>query len=334
VTAPLRSIQPYAASFDRQWSIGSYTSLVRDAAGAAWVPPATDGVVRPASTSEADETALWRAAQRLRQDEPSTDQVAREASSRSGLSLASSPWHAFPRGALAGNFLHNLLEWLAGEGFALRDNPSLQQALLRRCERAAWGHRADEVLQWLTHLCQQPLPPLQTALDSLRIRVAELEFWIPSNGLQSGRLDALCAKTWFPGQARPALVQRQLQGLMMGFADLVFEHQGRYWVLDYKSNALGDDDQAYTPAAMQAAVLEHRYDVQAALYLLPLHRLLRWRLGAAYKPQQHLGGAIYFFIRGIHAPSAGCLHLPPSMDLLNGLEAMLDDESGCQEQGA
>ena len=90
--------------------------------------------------------------------------------------------------------------------------------------------------------------------------------------------------------------------MLMGFADLVFEHNGRYWVLDYKSNHLGVNGSAYTAQALDAAMAAHRYDVQAALYLLALHRLLRARLGAAYVPAQHLGGALYFFTYGLHCP--------------------------------
>jgi exodeoxyribonuclease V beta subunit len=72
--------------------------------------------------------------------------------------------------------------------------------------------------------------------------------------------------------------------MLKGFTDLVFECQGRYWVLDYKSNALGPGDAAYTQPAMAAGMAEHRYDIQGAIYLLALHRLLRARLGERYDP--------------------------------------------------
>ena len=103
----------------------------------------------------------------------------------------------------------------------------------------------------------------------------------------------------------------------------MFEHGGRYWVLDYKSNHLGDHDAAYTTEALQTAMATHRYDVQAALYLLALHRLLRARLGVAYVPTQHLGGAAYLFLRGIQGPAHGCYHVPPPMALLDALDALL-----------
>jgi exodeoxyribonuclease V beta subunit len=87
---------------------------------------------------------------------------------------------------------------------------------------------------------------------------------------------------------------------------------------------LGDSGAAYTADTLDAALAAHRYDVQAALYLLALHRLLRARLGAAYTPQQHLGGALFWFLRGIDGPQAGLCHLTPPTALLDALDAMLD----------
>jgi exodeoxyribonuclease V beta subunit len=240
-----------------------------------------------------------------------------------GRAVADRPWHRFPRGAYAGHFLHGQLEWLAGEGFALEDSPGLQQALHRRCDRQGWGHRADDVVAWLRAVCTAPMPAVGAALSGLDRVVPELEFWYPSDGLDAGRLDGLCRQHLWPGRPRPALPPRTLAGLLMGFADLVFEHQGRYWVLDYKSNALGADDASYTAGAMEHAMLAHRYDVQAALYLLALHRLLRARLGAAYAPARHLGGAVYLFLRGVQGPEAGCCFVEPPLVLIETLDAML-----------
>ncbi|RXL56260.1 hypothetical protein EO238_33755, partial [Citrobacter sp. AAK_AS5] len=78
----------------------------------------------------------------------------------------------------------------------------------------------------------------------------EMEFWLPSAHLQATAVDALCRRHLLHAQPRPALPQRELHGMLMGFADLVFEHDGRYWVLDYKSNSLGEDGSAYDRAAL------------------------------------------------------------------------------------
>ncbi|MCP5285439.1 MAG: exodeoxyribonuclease V subunit beta [Burkholderiaceae bacterium] len=289
----------YTAQFDRQWAISSYSALVRDAA---WGPAGSGSV--PARI--------------VRDDEP--DEVL-------GAAVPGKPdgqaWHRFPRGALAGNFLHDQLEWLAAERFALDTSDELQRALVRRCERQGWGHRAEDVATWLRRVCTTTLPVLGAPLAALSTLVPEMEFWFPSDGMQAGRIDSLCRQHLQAGRPRPTLPERELKGMLMGFADLVFEHGGRYWVLDYKSNALGSRDADYTQDAMEAAMLEHRYDVQAALYLLALHRLLRARLGASYAPEHHLGGAIYLFLRGVHSPTAGCCHLAPPLALLNELDGML-----------
>ena len=115
---------------------------------------------------------------------------------------------------------------------------------------------------------------------------------------------------------RPALAERQLHGMLMGFADLVFEQGGKYWVLDYKSNRLAD----YGPTSLAAAILEHRYDLQYTLYLVALHRLLRHRL-PDYDYDRHLGGAIYLFARGVDEVGHGVFQDRPPRELIETLDA-------------
>jgi exodeoxyribonuclease V beta subunit len=306
--APLREPVPYTADFERRWTVASYSALVRDlaASAGAWAESAAaardDEAPAPGEAVPADALADLAGPARA----------------------AVEPWHAFPRGALAGNFLHDQLEWLAGEGFAHTARPELQQELLRRCARQGYGEHGAQVAAWLAQVVRSPLPPLGAALAEIGSPVPELEFWFPSDGLTAGAVDSLCRRHLLDGCARPALPERELRGMLMGFADLVFEHGGRYWVLDYKSNHLGPGDGDYGPAALQAAMAGHRYDVQAALYLLALHRLLRARLGAAYEPARQLGGAVYLFLRGIRGPAAGCCWVPPRLELLAALDRLLE----------
>jgi exodeoxyribonuclease V beta subunit len=260
-------------------------------------------------------------------------------------------WHRFMRGPVVGNFIHDQLEWLAGEQFALPpseagvsddshgvnageppQHDALETRLLRRCERAGRKEQGPDVLRWLRAVVHQPLVPLSVSLSQLAqsgAMLAEMEFWLPARQLSAPHIDALCSQYILPGMARPALPERSLHGMLMGFADLVFCHEGRYWVLDYKTNYLGSDAAAYSEAALEQAMLEHRYDVQAALYLLALHRLLRSRLGARYVPQQHLGGALYFFVRGLDGVTQGMHALQQSeqmLALLDALDALLNEE--------
>jgi exodeoxyribonuclease V beta subunit len=109
--------------------------------------------------------------------------------------------------------------------------------------------------------------------------------------------------------------------MLKGFIDLVFEHQGRYYVLDWKSNWLGPDDNAYTQEAMRAAIVERRYDLQYVLYLLALHRQLRARL-PDYEYDRHLGGAIYVFLRGGQSASQGLFMDRPPRALIESLDRL------------
>ena len=85
------------------------------------------------------------------------------------------------------------------------------------------------------------------------------------------RFDTLSAQA-------PSLEPERLQGLLRGFIDLIFVWQGRYYILDYKSNHLGDTPEDYHQEALNTAMMSHRYDIQYQLYAVALHRLLRWRV--------------------------------------------------------
>ena len=317
VQLPLRALAPYAASFERRWAIGSFSALVRALpAPGTWSSGA--GAVRDDEGPGLGDVSVAAAAAVT-----AFATMAVPAPAAPGVICAGQAWHRFPRGAMPGNFLHDQLEWLAGEGFDLDASAELAQQLLRRCERQGWGARGPDVVAWLAQVVKTPLPPVGMALAGIPTHLAEMEFWFPSAGLKAGEVDALCRQYLLTGHDRPALPERELRGMLMGFADLVFEHEGRFWVLDYKSNHLGATDADYTAGALESAMAQHRYDVQAALYLLALHRLLRTRLGASYDPARQLGGAVYFFLRGIQGPVSGCHHVAPPLTLLDALDALL-----------
>jgi exodeoxyribonuclease V beta subunit len=224
---------------------------------------------------------------------------------------------------MPGNFLHEQLEWMATEGFGSIDEPQFDTRLGMRCERSGWGNRKDDAIAWLRAIATTTLPPAGVALNQLQVLLPEMEFWFPSAHLQPTALDRLCRQHLLDGCVRPALPERQLHGMLKGFADLVFEHEGRYWVLDYKSNALGPGDAAYHAQALVAGMAAHRYDIQGAIYMLALHRLLRSRLGAAYEPARQLGGAVFLFLRGIgNASTRGCHLIAPELALLDAMDAL------------
>ncbi len=310
--APAQAAKSFTASFDRRWTIASFSRIARDLSAVSHASVQAGG---PAVAQA--ELPLALQTHRPADDEPAEQTPP----TLPALPRQAQAWHRFARGPSAGNFLHDQLEWLAADGFVLGQGEA--RRLQRACERAGFADQAAEVQDWLARVVRQPLVGPGVPLQALDRVLPEMEFWLPAAQLDTPAIDQLCREHLLPGVARPALPQSQLHGMLMGFADLVFEHDGRYWVLDYKSNHLGADDAAYTAQALQGAMAAHRYDVQAALYLLALHRLLRARLGAAYDPAQQLGGAVYLFLRGIDGPAAGCCTLPAPLPLLQALDAML-----------
>ncbi len=89
------------------------------------------------------------------------------------------------------------------------------------------------------------------------------------------------------------------EGLLTGFIDLTFCFGGKYYILDYKTNYLGDKTEDYSQEGLNEAMNDHFYDLQYHLYLVALHRFLNQKL-PAYDYAKHIGGALYLFVRGIN----------------------------------
>lgn len=258
--------------------------------------------------------------------------------------------HDFARGPQAGTFLHGLLEWAGRQGFAVlaKDPVRLAEQVRWRLQRMPdWQPWQSLLTDWLVRLLTQPLPldargrdriqgnvtealvgagPVPSdgsssfTLAGLRQYQVEMSFMLAVQDIDLPALDAWVRQHTFNGAARPPLLPGQLNGMLKGFIDLVFEHEGRFHVLDYKSNWLGASDEAYRGETMQAAVLAHRYELQYLFYLLALHRLLKVRL-PDYDYDRHVGGALYLFLRGSGAPSRGVFAARPPRAVIEALDA-------------
>lgn len=234
--------------------------------------------------------------------------------------------HTFPKGASPGTFLHDLLE--AIDFSQPVDSDFLSEQLLIQGLNSQW---LPVLKLWLETIVSAPLErDLGICLRDIlpTNRQAELQFYLPIGPLlEADKLDAL-VKRYDPLSTRcPELHFRQVRGMLKGFIDLVFCWQGRYYLLDYKSNWLGDSSDSYTPEAMAQAMCEHRYDLQYQLYSLALHRYLRHRI-ADYDYQHHFGGVFYLFLRGLEKgkPEQGVFHCRPEWALVDGLDRMFAGE--------
>ncbi|SBY38103.1 exodeoxyribonuclease V subunit beta [Klebsiella pneumoniae] len=229
--------------------------------------------------------------------------------------------HQFPRGAAPGTFLHSLFEELdftqpVPEGW-------MAEKLQLSGFDAQW---APVLTDWLGGVLKTRLPGPDIALNQLaaRDKQVEMAFYLPiAQLLTAERLDALIRQYDPLSADTPPLDFRQVRGMLKGFIDLVFRHEGRYYLLDYKSNWLGEDREAYTRPAMEQAMRAHRYDLQYQLYSLALHRYLRHRL-ADYDYDRHFGGVIYLFLRGMDGQEGGqgIFTTRPVRPLIDGLDQL------------
>ena len=152
-------------------------------------------------------------------------------------------------------------------------------------------------------------------------RLPELGFTFPVQNLDVNRLRALLSDPAM-GLAEPlreAATRLQfdnLKGFLKGFIDLTFEHEGRWYILDYKSNWLGPDASYYGGERLLQALAGEHYYLQYLIYLVALRRFLRLRL-SDFRDEQ-LGGAFYLFLRGM--PHAGVYFTRPSDALLDALD--------------
>ncbi len=246
----------------------------------------------------------------------------------------------FPAGPQAGVCLHGILEEAA---FDAPIEPSAAATWLARCGYPQTD--APEVAAWLEEVVRTPLHAADGSTLALAgvprwRQVRELEFQLEGRGVDSRRLFEQVGL--LPGAAgtagtagtRGASAPRAAHwsGFLRGFIDLVFEHAGRWYIIDWKSNFLGTDAHAYRPAALDAEMHRHAYALQAHLYALAVHRWLRRTL-PGYRYDTSFGGIFYVFLRGaglpgpasatfrpgIHPgrPEAGCIE---ALDALFGRE--------------
>ncbi len=135
--------------------------------------------------------------------------------------------------------------------------------------------------------------------------ISEFEFQFAVTHTTLDALREACLRFGCGGAISPTLGGATLNGMLTGFADLIFRHDGRFHVLDYKTNWLGNRLSDYRAASLDTAMAEHHYALQALLYTVALHRYLRGRLNG-YSPEHHLGESWYLFVRAIGiAPGAG-----------------------------
>ncbi|MFQ2255603.1 exodeoxyribonuclease V subunit beta [Aeromonas hydrophila] len=298
-------VRHFTGTLERDWWISSYSGLAAQGHGHSKGVLANPGFDDEVVTEAAALAADLSTAQQEEAPQPSI--------------------FTFPKGARPGTLLHSLFETI---DFQSAGGEPLAEHIATLLAQDGF----DE--SWAPVLQQQVEAVLDTPLETgfgepVRLRdlaperkQVELEFFLPMGRVTAPALTALCQQHDPLSRGNKPLSFATVQGMLKGFIDLVFEWQGRWYLLDYKSNHLGMSPADYSRPALERAMAEHRYDLQYQLYSLALHRLLTLRL-PGYDFEQHFGGVFYLFLRGM--PQGGIFHTRPSRELVLGLDRLFSE---------
>lgn len=211
-----------------------------------------------------------------------------------------------PRGAHIGNVLHDMFEFSDFTNDASWSE-NIEKALGRYYPSCLQKEEIKE--RYIKNLLQLMKLTVETKFEingqPIRLNqvdnqhlVNELEFNFPIPELfQPTDLEKLVSDENDPRSV--ATSDSKVYGMMNGFVDLFFKHNGKYYILDWKSNFLGDKIEDYSKEGLIQGMNESNYHLQYLLYTVAIDKYLSNRLGEGYNFEEHFGGVCYVFLRGV-----------------------------------
>jgi exodeoxyribonuclease V beta subunit len=246
---------------------------------------------------------------------------------------------AFARGAEPGICLHKLFEVVDFTA----DNATLRDAVATTLRTHGYDqpakHRGEidpvaDTTAMLATLFDKELPQLGFRLADVgkKQRKAEWRFQMTADHLQPSRVADVFLRHGgadyrdYAASLR-TLSPQTIQGYLSGSIDMLIEHEGRYYVIDWKSNYLGARAENYERAALLADAKQNDYALQWSVYLAATHRYLRARL-PDYDPSR-IGGVCYVYLRGVSQahPSTGLLTFQPESSFVEAMDAWIGQEA-------
>jgi exodeoxyribonuclease V beta subunit len=358
------------ASFDRDldlgWRRSSYTSITAEAHGAVSSTVLVGSEPEASGTTDEPAAPAVPAVPVPASGEGAESDAGADAEVTPARTGAPSLLSAMPAGATFGTLVHRVLE---NVDFAA---PDLHSDLLQCIDAEATGYAegtTGDPAQLAIGLEAAMSMPLGGLAGATRLRdlgrtdrLDELAFELPVAGgddpvgeILLTDLARMFSRHVPPGRPLAGYatdlssphMSAHLRGYLTGSLDLVFRlrtgpGRQRFFVVDYKTNWLGGTGEVltawhYRSDALEAEMRRAHYPLQAMLYLVALHRYLRWRV-PGYDPSEDLGGAFYLFLRGMACPGAaavagspcGVFAWSPPAELVTGLSDLL---AGQTEQG-
>jgi len=226
---------------------------------------------------------------------------------------------AFPAGAKAGVVLHSVFEEM---DFSDRDAGGLISKMLDSAGMR-YSEKGDDMTPWVLDCVNAVLDaPLFNGKSLRNVEkrncVAEMEFFFHTDNFDTKKITGLLKE-------KVALRESSFKGFIRGFMDLVFKLDGKYYLLDWKSNRLGSKVSDYGPVSMEMEMKKHNYVLQYMLYLSALDKYLKLR-DPDYSYERDFGGVYYIFLRGVTVANGyvtGIFEDRPSQEMLNEFNSII-----------
>ena len=238
---------------------------------------------------------------------------------------------AFPRGARAGTFLHEIFEKISFSDAGGESAAGIVSSMLDRSFGKQWQ---NTLCTMLGNVCRARVgnhPESFTLADiPADRRITEMEFYFPLKKVKSTSVASILKKHGIDKAELTGIAEklgfRETEGMVLGFIDLVVAHNGKYYIIDWKSNHLGNRAEDYNRDRLSKEMLRNMYPLQYLLYTVALNRHLE-RSDPGYSYKNNFGGAIYIFLRGVDPqhPQCGIYHDIPDVGLIRELTECLMD---------
>jgi len=295
------TLSKYTTRINQRWGMNSYTGLLR---GRDADLPDHDEMSEPADELPGDQTALPDKEEQL---------------------IAS-----LPAGASTGQLLHEIFEYMdftdTSDLGMLIENAMLHHGHLSSSQESQENDWASVIEKIVINSINADLD-VKGELNLQRVenknRLNEMEFFFSVSNLDPDSLQNTLAQYDQYHSAAVGLNFSAFEGLMQGFIDMVVRKDNRYYIVDYKSNWLGETLEHYSQSALTKAISSHRYNLQYLIYTVALHRYLGKRV-ADYNYESHFGGVYYLFVRGMRPQSNnGVWFDKPPFALIDALDNLM-----------
>ncbi len=237
----------------------------------------------------------------------------------------------FPKGAITGNFIHEILEDYPPA--QLEDRELLEKEVVRNFAHLVSESQlpalTDELMVWLQDILHAKLPLTQNLNEILsgNLNIKELEFIFPiENRVHKDALNAIL-NTHLERSPDAGLQFETIEGFLRGFIDLFFELDGKYYVADYKSNTLGTRKQDYHEAQMLHSIKHAHYDLQYLIYTVAVVKFLK-NQKPDFDYERDFGGVFYFYLRGMASgETTGIYYIKPDYEIIETLIDLFGEDS-------